>query len=398
MYDSPMVLDQLTIRQIEDLDDAEIDPKELSSAVDRLQLKLCRVVNHSKQNGDHLLTGMSPVGWVAETCALSRNSASDRLCVGEQIASLPKVAQALSAGQIGYQSAAVICHLREKLAEKGEQLVEEDWVGWARQHSVHTLRDLARYARHVVDPDGFLKDENENFEQRRLHISQTGSMFVLDAVLDPVGGAALKTAIDALSKRHAPDDDRTSPQRRADALTEMVFHAMDEGKTRAAAPKRNGVRPHITVNTTLEALKGELGVPASDLENGMPISSKTVERLACDGCLSRVLMADSMVIDVGKATRSVSSSQKRALRARDKHCRFPGCDRPVGWTAAHHVEFWSRGGPTNLPNLISLCSYHHRCVHEGGWQVVKSAQGFKFLPPERVVMRRMRGSPVRWAA
>jgi hypothetical protein len=89
---------------------------------------------------------MSPVGWVAETCTMSRNSASDRLCVGEQIASLPKVAQALGAGQIGYQSAAVICHLREKLAEKAEQLVEEDWVGWARQYSVHTLRDLARYA------------------------------------------------------------------------------------------------------------------------------------------------------------------------------------------------------------------------------------------------------------
>jgi hypothetical protein len=337
---------------------------------------------------------MSPVGWVAETCAMSRNSASDRLCVGEQIDSMPKVAQALNAGEIGYQSAAVICHLREKLAEKAEQLVEEDWVGWARQYSVHTLRDLARYARHVVDPDGFLKDENENFEQRRLHISQTGAMYVLDAVLDPEGGAALKTAIDSLSKRHAPDDDRTSPQRRADALTEMVFHAMDEGKL----PRRNGVRPHITVTTTMEALKGELGVPASDLENGMPISSKTVERLACDGCLSRVLMADSLVIDVGHATRSISSSQRRALRVRDKHCRVPGCDRPVSWTNPHHVEFWSRGGPTNLSNLISLCHFHHRCVHEGGWQVVKSAGGFKFIPPERVVMRRFRGSPVRWAA
>jgi hypothetical protein len=295
---------------------------------------------------------------------------------------------------VSYQSAAVICHLREQLGEKAGDLNEEDWVGFAQKFPVKELNDLARIARHVVDPDGFLKDENENFEQRHLHISQTGAMYVVDGVLDPEGGAALKTAIDSLSKRHAPDDDRTPRQRRADALTEIVFHAMDEGKL----PKRNGVRPHITVTTTLEGLKGELGAPASDLENGMPISSKTVERLACDGCLSRVLMADSLVIDVGHATRSISSSQKRALRARDKHCRFPGCDRPVGWTAAHHVEFWSRGGPTNLPNLVSLCSYHHRCVHEGGWQVVKSAQGFQFIPPERVVMRRLRESPVRWAA
>jgi hypothetical protein len=391
-----MVLDQLSIREIEGLDDGEIDPKQLSSVVDRLQLKFCRVVNLARKRGDHLAAGtnISAVGWVAETCAMSRNSASDRLCVGQQIESLPKVAQALSSGEIGYQSAAVICHLREKLAEKGEQLVEQDWVGWARQYSVHTLRDLARYARHVVDPDGLLKDENENFEGRRLHISQTGPMFIIDGVLDPVGGAALKTAIDSLSKRHAADDERTPRQRRADALSEIVFHAMDEGKL----PKRNGVRPHIAVTTTLEGLKGELGAPASDLEQGMPISSITVQRLACDGCLSRVLTADSQVIDVGRATRAISPSQRRALRARDKHCKFPGCDRPVNWTSPHHVEFWARGGPTNLPNLLSLCYFHHRCVHEGGWQVVKAAQGFKFIPPERVVMRRLRGSPVRWAA
>jgi hypothetical protein len=396
MYALSMTLGGLTLNQIQDLDDGDIDPKELSSAVDRLQLKFCRVVNRAKERGDHRAMGteISAVGWVANTCAMSRNSASDRLCVGEQIESMPQVAQALNAGEIGYQSVAVICHLREKLAEKGEQLVEQDWVGWARQYSVHTLRDLARYARHVVDPDGFLKDENENFEQRHLHISQSGPMFVIDCVLDPVAGAALKTAIDSLSKRHAPDDERTPRQRRADALTEIVFHAMDEGKL----PKRNGVRPHITVTTTLEGLKGELGAAASDLEHGMPISSKTVERLACDGCLSRVLMADSVVIDVGHATRAISPSQRRALRARDKHCRFPGCDRPVSWTSPHHIEFWSRGGPTNMPNLVSLCYFHHRCVHEGEWQVVRAAQGFKFIPPERVVMRRLRGSPVRWAA
>jgi uncharacterized protein DUF222 len=391
-----MVLDQLTIAQIEGLDDSEIDPKQLSAVVDRLQLKFCQVVNQAKRQGDHRSQGenVSAVGWVSEICSMSRNSAADRLCVGAQIESLPKVAEALKAGEIGYQPVAVICHLNEQLAEKGDKVVEEDWVEYARKFSVKEMRYLAVHARHVVDPDGFLKDQNEDFEERSLHISQSGSMYIIDGRLDPVGGAALKTAIDVLSKRHAPDDERTPRQRRADALTEIVVHAMDEGKL----PKRNGVRPHITVTTTLEGLKGELGAKASDLEHGMPVSSKTVERLSCDGCLSRVLMADSQVIDVGRATRAISPSQRRALRVRDKHCQFPGCDRPVSWTSPHHIEFWARGGPTNLPNLLSLCWFHHREVHEGGWQVVKAAQGFKFIPPERVVMRRLRGSPVRWAA
>jgi len=104
-----MVLNQLTLDEIEALDDGEIDPKELSAVVDRLQLKFCRVINHAQKRRDHLAFGpnFSAVGWVSEICFMSRNSASDRLCVGEQIESLPKVAQALRAGEIGYQSVAV---------------------------------------------------------------------------------------------------------------------------------------------------------------------------------------------------------------------------------------------------------------------------------------------------
>jgi hypothetical protein len=89
---------------------------------------------------------------------------------------------------------------------------------------------------------------------------------------------------------------------------------------------------------------------------------------------------------------------RRALRTRDKGCRFPGCDRPVDWTNPHHIIHWARGGPGNLPNLVSVCYYHHRLVHEGGWQVVKSGREFRFLPPERIFMRRARGPGMRWAA
>src|SRR3977135_3255580 len=118
MYALTMTLGGLTLDQIEDLEDGEIDPKELGSAVDRLQIKFCRVVARGKRNGDHLLTGMSAVGWVAGTCGMSRNSASDRLCVGEQIDSLPKISEAIRSGRVSYQSAAVICHLREHVGEK----------------------------------------------------------------------------------------------------------------------------------------------------------------------------------------------------------------------------------------------------------------------------------------
>jgi hypothetical protein len=157
------------------------------------------------------------------------------------------------------------------------------------------------------------------------------------------------------------------------------------------------VRPHITVSTTLEGLKGEVGAPASILDNGIPVSSKTVQRLACDGLLHRVLKADSMVIDVGRAKRTAQPAQWRALKARHQTCAWPGCDRPLSWTSAHHVEFWARGGRTDLARLIPLCHYHHRLVHEGGWQVVAAGGGVKFVAPDRVFVRRMRWGE-RWAA
>lgn len=88
------------------------------------------------------------------------------------------------------------------------------------------------------------------------------------------------------------------------------------------------------------------------------------------------------MIDAGRATRVISGPMWRALNARDQRCRWPGCDRPVGWTSPHHIEFWSRGGPTKLHNLVLLCHTHHRNVHEGGWQVIRSGTSLRFIPPQ----------------
>jgi uncharacterized protein DUF222 len=371
------------------------DPKRLRAAIDALELEFSSMVRRVQQRGDHLVDGnISAASWISWTCGISVGSAADRLCVGEQLESLPMVADALSRGEIGYQSASVICHLRDKLGEKRDGLNEEQWIGFAREYSVKDLRWLSAHTRYALDPDGFDRDTEESYEERSLHISEMNGMYHLSGVIDPEGGAALKSAVDALAKRRGQDDSRTPKQRRADAMTEIVYHAMDEGKL----PRRNGVRPHVTVTTTVEGLKAELGAPASELEPGMPISSKTVQRLACDGTLCRVLKADSVVVDVGRATRAISPAQRRALKARYRGCCGPGCERPINWTTPHHIEFWSRGGPSNMPNLLPLCYYHHRLVHEGGWQVVKAGEGVKFIRPDRVIARRIRAPGMRWAA
>jgi len=387
---------QAAIQKFLQRDERRVDLKEFRVAIDSLEGEFSVVARASQKSGEHLVEGnITAAAWIARICKMSVTSAHDRLRVGEQLESLPRVGAALASGEIGYQSASQLARLREKLGDKRELFNEEEMLGFAREFSVRHLRELCDQAWHVVDPDGFFKDAEENYTRRRLHISQMGDgMHRVDGLLDPITAAALKTVIDPLARRKGPEDERTAAQRRHDALGEVVHHAMDQG----TLPRRNGVRPHINLTTTIEGLKNELGVPPADLELALPISTRTLERISCDCTMSRVLLADSTVIDVGRATRAISGPTRRALRTRDKGCRFPGCDRPVDWTNPHHIIHWARGGPGNLPNLVLLCYFHHRLVHEGGWQVIKSGREFRFLPPDRVFIRRARGPGMRWAA
>ena len=376
-------------------DDNFVDPKRLAAGIHRLQGKLCRVLAAAERRGEHMLTGRTATGWVAETCGLALSAAADRLCVGEQLAALPAVNQALASGALSYQKASTICHFRDRLRQDLRQNIDEEWwIGQAKHSSVRDLRWLEQHVRYMVDPDSFDNQVEEDWEKRFLSISESGGMFHLSGVLDREGGTALKTAIESLSKRLGPDDARLPKQRRADSMVEIVHRAMSRG----SLPKRHGVRPHIAVTTTIEALKGELGAAASQLQNGTPISSKTVQRLACDGALHRVLKADSMVIDVGRAKRTAQPAQWRALEARHRTCAGPGCDRPLNWTSAHHIDFWAEGGHTNLHRMLPLCFHHHRLVHEGGWQVVMAGERVEFIPPERPVMTRRRWGDRRLAA
>jgi hypothetical protein len=393
---TPLSKLQAAVREFQAHEERQVDLKEYRAVIDALEGDFSTTSRDAQKAGAHLINGtITAASWIARTCGMSVNSAADRLRVGEQLESLAKVAAALSSGEIGYQSASILAHLREKLGEKRDLFNEEEMLELARKHSVATLRYLCNYAWHVADPDGFFNEAEENFTRRRLHISQMADgMYAVDGLLDPLTGAAFKTTVDALAKRNGPDDVRTHSQRMHDAVGELVDHAMDQG----TLPRRNGVKPHINVTTTIEGLKNEVGALPADLELSLPISARTLERITCDCTMSRVLLADSMAIDVGRATRVISGPTRRALRVRDRGCRWPGCDRPVNWSTPHHIIAWSRGGPSELANLVLVCYYHHRLVHEGGWQVIKSGREFRFLPPEQFVIKRARGPGMRWAA
>ena len=388
----------LAERDLEPLTDAALgdDLRELRCLLDALEKTFCAMADAFRRRGGHLASGHpSAVAWLRDSCKLSASSAADRLCLGKEIGSIPQLAQAVDEGRMGFQSAAAICHLLDQVGDKREHLDLDELVSWAAPMGVNQVRALCRGVRCVIDPEGVERDDELDFETRNLKISKLADgMYFLDGILDPVGGAAVKSALEALAGSGARDR-RRHKQRMADALVELAGHGLDSG----ALPARKGVKPHLNVTTTLEGLQG---LPGGASIEGHPISQKTLERVACDSTVSRVMLAGSAVVDLGRATRSVSPAMRRALKARDQHCRFPACDRPASWTAAHHIEFWSHGGKTRLANLLSLCHHHHRLVHEGAWQVVKSGGEVKFIPPERPPLFmprwRARGPGVRWAA
>ena len=98
----------------------------------------------------------------------------------------------------------------------------------------------------------------------------------------------------------------------------------------------------------------------------------------------RVLLdQESVVVDVGRSRRVISGPARRALKARDGHCQWDGCDRPASRCDGHHLVHWINGGNTELSNLILLCHRHHWLVHEGGWQLIKTDDGkmMSIAPP-----------------
>ncbi len=105
-----------------------------------------------------------------------------------------------------------------------------------------------------------------------------------------------------------------------------------------------------------------------ETSDGLPLPPASVARLLCEGRISPIIVdSNGVVLDVGRELRHANRHQRRALRAMYRTCAFHGCDVPFDRCEIHHIAYWELGGPTDLDNLLPLCSRHHHVVHEGGW-------------------------------
>jgi hypothetical protein len=254
-------------------------------------------------------------------------------------------------------------------AAQVEQIVRA-WRRVDRQQAAQLTeqRHLSRYLTTCVDDDG---------------------MVVIRGRLTPEIGAVVQRALAAaadklfLEARNAEHGDSlteevTAGQRRADALGLVAECALAADLDRGTAGDRYQVVVHLepaSPSTREPALASVGGHAVIEVGHGATyVSAETSQRLLCDA--SVVVMqhgADGSVLDVGRRTRTVPAPIRRALEWRDRHCQFPGCNSRR--CDAHHLHPWALGGGTSLTHLSKLCRRHHRAVHEGGFRVVRRADG-----------------------
>jgi uncharacterized protein DUF222/HNH endonuclease len=310
---------------------------------------------------------VSAIDWLRFNCHMNAGAAANTIAVGEMLEKLPESHQAVVDGEIGFAHLATMARTAEAL---GDRFDERRLVEKAKENSPGKFFYICHHARHAADAKAYAAEQADQVAQRRLKLSKwmDGSVLI-SGQLDPVGGAAVLSMIEPMARKSGPDDDRCLEQRNADALVELA--------------SGGGSQAQIQVTSSLETLLALAGAPAAEMEHCLPVSSKTIERLACDSSIARVLLnSESLVIDVGRSKRVVSEPGRRALTARDGHCTWRECDRPASRSAAHHLVHWIHGGTSDLDNLILLCHRHHWMVHEGGWQIVRGEEGkIVTIPP-----------------
>jgi hypothetical protein len=301
--------------------------------------------------------------WVSIRYGVSMWKAARWIEAARNLPSLPLVAKALGSGRLGIDHVVELCRFASPETE--QRLI--DWASERSSGAVRRRADLerSRSCHEVI--------QAERDRWRRTWTTADGQHVGLEAQLPADQGATVELALTRLAE-HIPDlpDDvepgaRRAPSevRRADALVQLCSGrlATDPDHDRATVVVHVDARTLSAEGSQLEA------VPNAEVEAGHVLAPATAQRLLCDARVQVSLDdAAGVPLALGRTSRTPSAAMARAIRRRDRTCRFPGCDRRR-YTDAHHVTWWSRGGTTDLANLVLLCGFHHRLVHEGGWRL-----------------------------
>ncbi len=337
--------------------------------------------------------------WLHWRTGIALGAAREKVRVAHALATLPLVSATMQRGAISY--AKVRALTRVATPDNEASLLDFAQAGTAAQ----VERFVGAWRR--VDRVAAAEAETQ-YLGRQLYTSiDADGMVVIRGRLTPELGAVVQRALEAAADRLFREaqgepkaervaDEVTPAQRRADALGLLAEAALASDLDRGCSGDRYQVVLHVEVPSGATAEDSLAGAMELD-HSALNVSAETSLRLSCDAAVVRMeLDGDGEVLSVGRKTRTVPPSIRRALQARDRSCRFPGCT--ARRCDVHHVKHWVDGGATSLDNLVLLCRRHHRAVHEGGFEVRRQRDGtMTFLRPNGAVLEQAPSLPASFA-
>ena len=305
--------------------------------------------------------------WLAIRQGISQWKARRWIAAGHALEHLTDLARAFSAGELGIDKVVELARFASFETEAG--LIR--WAMFVSCAAVRRRADLE--VRRAIDD---VREAERSRFLRWWHVDD-GNRLGLEAELPAAQGAivagALQRITDTLPVMPGEEDPSSVDARRADALVAVCSSRLADD----ADPDRATVVVHARLGD-LSATRG-----SAEVGDGGRIHPETARRLMCDSRVQTVIEdEEGEPLRLGRMAREPSASMMRLLRHRDGECRFPGCGARR-FTQAHHIVWWRNGGRTDLDNLILLCFFHHRLVHEHGWRVHRTESGsLRWVEPD----------------
>ena len=326
--------------------------------------------------------------WLSWQCGIGRVAAREKVRVARALETLPAISDSFRRGVISYSKVRAMTRIATPdnettlltIAEHGtaahvEKLVRKYcWVERLEDAQRANDTHFSRYLRFAYDEDGSMLVRASLPAEVGAVVRKAIEAAVALAEKDPAGPGVSAEA----SEREPFTVNDAHGAKRADALRHLA-DAFLSGQTAAGSvADRYQVIVHIDqqllATGTANTDTNHSGAAAprrcelqDETETDRALAIETARRLGCDCSLVGIVEDEGgEPLSVGRKTRSISPALQRALKSRDGGCRFPGCDR-ARFTEGHHVKHWADGGETKLSNLVTLCTFHHRLVHEGGF-------------------------------
>ena len=328
--------------------------------------------------------------WLNFKCGIGMNAAREKVRVAHALARLPKIDKRFAEGALSYSKVRAITRIADES--------NEDYLLMLARHGTahHVEKLVSKYRRcqRLQDPEN--ADRQHDKRELFCGFDDDGSVIIRGRLPAEQGALVMKALELAMDRAgNVPDEVTAEPSgrepfhaRRADALAGIAETYLNSEPGDNATADRYQVVLHVTAET-LDSVQmaSREDADVSHLEGGPHVTAETSRRIACDASIVRLHEDEGgEPLSIGRKSRAIPPAIRRALRARDDGCRFPGCTHR-SFLDGHHIEHWADGGETRLDNLVQLCRHHHRLVHEGGFHCGKDEQGkLQFRDPREQLL------------